>query len=180
MEQLSLILRAFVFTLVMMLPTFGSGAEVDRFAGHFMGEAETILEGEIKPRMIEVSVVPGEEGFSLSWTSTSFKESGKNKEASYSIEFVSSERDHIYGSAMQTNIFGKQVPLDPLKGEPFVWSRFEGDTFSVFSLFINQAGDYELQEYHRTLAEGGMNLLFRGVNNGVPQREVRAFLARQE
>ena len=101
------------------------------------------------------------------------------KERTYQIEFVPSQRDSIYGSAMKTNIFGKQVPLDPLKGEPFVWARFEGDTFSVFSLFINEVGEYEMQEYHRTLADGGLNLLFRRVSNGVPQKEITAFLARQ-
>lgn len=80
---------------------------------------------------------------------------------------------------MQTNVFGKQIPLNPLKGEPFVWSRVVNDTLTVFSLFINEAGDYEMQEYHRTLAEGGLSLEFRRFQNGLKVRTVETFLARE-
>jgi hypothetical protein len=170
---------AIVFSLFMLLPAIVLAADVDRFVGAYAGQAETVLDGEAKGRDLRASVEHSGNGFLLSWTSISYKNDGTSKERTYQIEFVPSQRDSIYGSAMKTNIFGKQVPLDPLKGEPFVWARFEGDTFSVFSLFINEVGEYEMQEYHRTLADGGLNLLFRRVSNGVPQKEITAFLARQ-
>lgn len=172
-------LPAFVITLFMLLPAMAMAADVDRFVGIFTGQANTVLDGETKGRDLRASIQPSGKGFNLSWTSVSFKTDGDVKERTYEIEFVPSQRDSIYGSAMKTNMFGKQVPLDPLKGEPFVWARFDGDTFSVFSLFINEIGEYEMQEYHRTLADGGLDLLFRRVSNGVPQKEVTAFLARQ-
>jgi hypothetical protein len=53
------------------------------------------------------------------------------------------------------------------------------DTLTVFSLFINEAGDYEMQEYHRTLAEGGLALEFRRFQNGEKVRAVETFLARE-
>jgi hypothetical protein len=80
---------------------------------------------------------------------------------------------------MKSNLFGKAVPLDPLAGEPFVWARFEGDTFTVYSLFINEVGDYEMQEFHRTLVDEGLELVFRRVQNGVPEREINTLLKRQ-
>jgi hypothetical protein len=174
-----LTLPAFVLTLFLLLPAIVFAADVDRFIGTYEGQAETVLDGETKGRDLRASVESSGKGFNLSWTSVSYKVGGDVKERTYEIEFVPSQRDSIYGSAMKTNMFGKQVPLDPLKGEPFVWARFESNTFSVFSLFINEVGEYELQEYHRTLVDGGLDLLFRRVSNGVPQKEITAFLARQ-
>lgn len=174
-----LTLPAVVFSLFMLLPSLLFAADADRFAGTYTGQAETVLDGETKGRDLRASIAPTDDGFTLSWTSVSYRKNGDVRENTYEIEFVPSQRDSIYGSAMKTNMFGKQVPLDPLKGEPFVWSRFEGDTFSVFSLFINEVGTYELQEYHRTLVDGGLDLLFRRVSNGVPQKEIKAFLARE-
>ncbi|MDG1471240.1 MAG: hypothetical protein P8Q26_06720 [Ascidiaceihabitans sp.] len=174
-----LTIPAVVFSLFLLLPNLVLAADADRFAGTYVGQAETVLDGETKGRDLRASIELTDDGFNLSWTSISYQADGDVKKSTYKVEFVPSQRDHIFGSAMKTNMFGKQTRLDPLKGEPFIWSRFEGDTFSVFSLFINEMGDYELQEYHRTLRDGGLDLLFRRVSNGVPQKEITAFMARQ-
>lgn len=178
MRILSRTARSLCMALFMLFPVIAWAADIDRFVGSFLGQAGITLEGEAQPRDLSTTIEPNGDGFNLRWTSVTYKADGNTRTKTYTIEFVPSQRDNIYGSAMKTNIFGKQVPLDPLQGEPFVWSRFEGDTFSVFSLFINEAGEYEMQEYHRTLAEGGLDLLFRRVSNGVPQREIEAFLKR--
>ena len=129
-------------------------------------------------RDVSTTIAPTKDGFSVSWTSISYKDDGRSKSKSYTIEFTPTQRDHIYGSAMKTNVFGKPVPLDPLKGEPFVWARFEGDTFSLFSLLINEQGEYDMQEYHRTLVEGGLDLVFRSVSDAATSKEIKTFLAR--
>lgn len=174
-----LTLPAAFFAVFMLLPGLVLAADVDRFAGTYAGQSETVLSGETQGRNLRVIIAVTKKGFNLTWTSVSHRENGSVRESTYAIEFVPSQREGIYGSAMKTNMFGKQVPLDPLKGEPFVWARFENDTLSVFSLFITETGEYELQEYHRTLVDGGLDLLFRRVKNGVPQREITAFLARE-
>jgi len=46
-------------------------------------------------------------------------------------------------------------------------------------LFINEAGDYEMLEYHRTLIDGGLNLEFRRLRNGAEIRVIETFLERQ-
>lgn len=165
---------------VLLFASALSAAGLDRFAGSYSGKAEIVVEGESVERDLSTTITPKDDGFVLSWTSVSYKSDGRTKESTYTIEFVPSARDNIYRSAMKTNLFGKAVPLDPLAGDPFVWARLEGDTFSVFSLFINEVGDYEIQEFHRTLVDQGLNLLFRRVHNGVPQREIRALLTRME
>ncbi|WP_245926070.1 hypothetical protein [Ascidiaceihabitans donghaensis] len=172
-------LRAVILTLAMLTPIPALAGSINQFVGSYLGQADVVLDGETKGRTIRVDMVPKDDGFQLTWTSTSYRDDGDIRESTNEIDFVPSARDNIYGSAMKTNIFGKQVPLDPLKGQPFVWARFEEETFSVFSLAITEGGEYELQEYHRTLADGGLDLLFRSVKNGVPQREITAFLARE-
>lgn len=165
--------------LLMLLPVFGLADEIDRFEGTYRGTAEIMDAGQLVQRDMSTTIEPTKKGFELSWTSITYKSDGRIKEKTYTIDFVPSARDHIFQSAMKKNLFGKSTPLDPLQGEPFVWARFEGDTFTVFSLLIKETGDYEMQEYHRTLVETGLDLVFRRVLNGVPQREIQTLLERQ-
>ncbi|MGC1497176.1 MAG: hypothetical protein WA790_15300 [Sulfitobacter sp.] len=161
-----------------MLPIAGLAADIDRFTGTYSGTAEFTYKGEAEQRDMSVVISPKDEGFSVRWTSVTRKLDGRNKEKTYEIDFAPSARDHIFGSTMKTNVFGKAIPLNPLEGEPYVWSRIVEDTFTVYSLFINEAGGYEMQEYHRTLTDGGLDLVFRRVGPGLPEKEIKAFLER--
>jgi len=80
---------------------------------------------------------------------------------------------------MKRNVFGHNVQLDPMKGEPYVWARVDGDTLSVYSMFVTENGGYEIQQFDRTLASGGLELDFKSVRDGVIQRTVSTFLERQ-
>jgi hypothetical protein len=66
--------------------------------------------------------------------------------------------------------------LDPLQGDPYVWSRISEDTLTVYSLLIDEAGGYEVQEYDRTLTNGGLNLEYRRIRNGEKLKAITAFL----
>lgn len=180
MKKLISSLRPVYILLFALLPTVGIAADIDRFIGKYSGSAEYVYEGKTENRDLSATILPTDRGFSLSWTSVSYKSDGRRKEKTYTIDFAQSDRAHIYGSAMQTNVFGKEIPLDPLAGEPYVWARIVDDTFTVFSLFINEAGEYEMQEYHRTLATGGLDLVFRSVNPGGTDKVIEAFLKRVE
>jgi hypothetical protein len=170
-----------VYTVAMFiaLPSMTKADIITPFLGAYIGSAKFVEGGKTVHRDMSARIEETDDGFSISWTSATYKPDGRIKEKSYTIEFVPSVRDGIYASAMQTNVFGKQIPLNPLKGEPFVWSRIVDDTLTVFSLFINEAGNYEMQEYHRTLAEGGLDLEFRRFQNGDKVRAVETFLKRE-
>ncbi|NNE53837.1 MAG: hypothetical protein HKN30_15725 [Sulfitobacter sp.] len=180
MEKFVLGLRALPLLFVFLFNSIAYAADVDRFAGTYTGNAEFMADGEKQRRDLSTTITPNKNGFTLSWTSVTYKKDGRTKEATYTIEFVPSPREGIYSSAMKVNVFGKRRPLDPLNGEPFVWTRIEGDTFSTYSLFITESGEYEMQEYHRTLTEGGLDLIFRRIRDSELQREINAFLAREE
>jgi len=150
------------------------------FVGAYTGSAEIVsADGTKSQRDMSVEISQSEDGFTVQWTSTTYKPDGRAKVKSYSIDFVHSDRDGIFSAAMKRNVFGHEVQLDPMKGEPFVWGRIVGETMTVFSLFVDDDGGYEMQQYDRTLAPGGLNLEFSFLRNGEQMRSVSTFLQRQ-
>ncbi len=77
------------------------------------------------------------------------------KRKAYTIAFQPTQRPGVYSSAMRANVFGERVPMDPFKGDPFVWARLSGKTLSVYALIILADGGYDLQIYDRTLTPDG-------------------------
>ena len=172
-------LRPFLVLCLVLLPSFGFASGITPFVGTFAGQAEFEENGQTQKRDMSTTIEETKNGFTITWTSVTYKSDGRTKAKTYTIEFLPSQRDNIYQAAMKSNLFGKAVPLDPLAGEPFVWARLVDDTFSLYSLFINEAGEYEIQEFHRTLVEAGLELVFLRVRNGAPEREIRTVLQRQ-
>lgn len=164
--------------LVLLCPGVALAANIEEFEGIYLGEAEFVFDGVAQRRDMSTTIEMTKKGFIVSWTSVSYKDDGEKKVKTYTIRFVPSSRDNIYESAMTKNVFGKDTPLDPLKGEPFVWARLDGDTLSVFSLFINELGEYEMQEFHRTLVDAGLELVFLRVHNRAVEKEIRTILVR--
>lgn len=180
---MSILFRALSLTgLVVVLSVLANMARADiaPFVGTYSGAAVvTSLDGTETPRDMSVEISETKRGFQVQWTSVSLRDDGSRKEKSYTIDFVPSGRDAVYSAAMRKNVFGHQVQLNPMKGEPYVWARIDGDTLTVFSLHVAEDGGYTLQQYDRTLAEGGLNLRFQAVADGDIQRGVETFLTRE-
>ena len=49
---------------------------------------------------------------------------------------------------------------NPLAGDPFRWASFGNGTLTVYSAGIDEYGRSELQIYHRTLTETGLDVTF--------------------
>lgn len=157
-----------------------NATNIEPFVGDYTGSAEVVdADGTSTPRDMSVSIHEIKGGFNVSWTTTTYKADGRIKDEKYSVDFQSSDRADVYSAAMKRNVFGHEVPLDPMKGEPFVWGRIEGDTLTVFSLFIAENGGYELQQFDRTLADGGLDLSFSRFRDGVKSRSVETFLKKK-
>ena len=166
--------------LLLALAQPARAGEAAQFIGDYTGGAEVVsADGTRVHRDMSVSISETKDGFTVQWTSVTHKPDGRTKEKSHSIDFRPSDRDGIFSAAMGRSVFGQAVQLDPMKGEPYVWGRISGDTLSVFSLFIDDAGGYEMQQYDRTLAEGGLQLDFSFSRNGEQLRSFSTFLARQ-
>ncbi len=148
------------------------------FLGDYVGEALFELDGVEWKRNLNVAIKPKGKGFSLNWTTTTFKPSGKVTQKGYSVDFLPSDREHIYASAMKTNVFGGRVALDPLKGDPYFWARITDKTLTVFAMLITEDGDYEMQVYDRTLTPTGLDLIFSRIRHGQEPVPIKAVLTR--
>ena len=143
-----------------------------RFFGNYEGEAISATDGELEQRDLRVSIAPIDDGFSVNWVVVTTKTGGKVKRKEYTVNFKPSDRENIYRSAMRTNVFGQAVPLDPLKGDPYVWARIEGDALRVHALIIREDGGYELQVYNRVLTSSGLDLSYSRIRDGEVLRTV--------
>ena len=155
-------------------------ADIDPFVGTYEGSAEVVtLDGTKIPRDMSVEISQSKHGFRVQWTSITYRSDGEVREKSYEIDFTPSGRESVYAAAQRKNVFGQDVQLDPMKGEPYVWARVIDQTMTVYSLFVDADGGYSLQQYDRTLMEGGLTLRFQSIQDGQIQRAVETFLARK-
>ena len=179
MPRLALI---FVFLLAVAGPASAQvkpNLTIKNFYGTFVGQTVYETEKGLSKRDLNVTIKPEDNGgFNVTWVTISQRPNGTIKKAKHSISFRPTRRDGIYSSAMQVNRFGARVPLDPLKGDPYVWARIDGNKFTVYAMLITDEGGYEMQTYQRTLADGDMLLNFSRVRNGVALKEIKARLKR--
>ncbi|WP_171207539.1 MULTISPECIES: hypothetical protein [unclassified Ruegeria] len=176
----SLIVTLGAALIMLFLAVAAKASDITPFVGNYVGSANVVsIDGEETPRDMSVSIHELKQGFNVSWTTTTYKPDGRVKDEKYSIDFLPSGRGDLFSAAMKRNVFGHEVPLDPMKGEPFVWGRIDGPTLTVFSLFIDESGGYELQQFDRTLADGGLELSFSRFRNGEKSRSVETFLRKE-
>ena len=161
--------------MVFVVPA--SAASIEEFYGAYEGTTVVDAEDEIEKRDLSVVIGARERGFFVQWTTT-IERGGRRKKKEYTIDFVPTDRDGVFGSAMRSNMFGQQVPLDPMAGDPYVWARLVDDTLTVYALHIANAGGYEMQVYERTLTADGLDLEFNRFRDGVAQRTVTGALTR--
>ncbi|TNJ40197.1 hypothetical protein FGE21_18120 [Phaeobacter sp. B1627] len=158
-----------------------ASADLRRFVGTYRGTAEVEqLDGKVEQRDMSVTIQVTYDGFWVQWSTAIRRADGREKTKTYKIEFLPSERSGVYAAAMKTNVFGHTVQMNPMEGEPFVWARVIDDTLTVFSLYVAENGDYLMQQYDRTLAEGGLKLDFSSHRNGLASRTVTTFLTRDD
>ncbi len=172
--------RFLTFTFLLLFTSAGFAADISSFIGSYTGSANVEGEGEASPRDMSVNISATKNGYAISWKTVIHKSDGRNKETEYDIPFLSTGRTGIYSSAMKTNLFGKPVPLNPLKGDPYIWSRITEDTLTVYALVISEDGGYEMLEYNRTLTPGGLNLDFLRIRDGVKLKNIKAFLKKTQ
>lgn len=150
----------------------------ERFFGEWVGEAVSETGGEVETRDIRAKIVPEGKGFSVTWIMVIHKATGKDKRTEHSIKFQPTSRPGIYSSAMRVDTFGNARPLDPLRGDPYMWARTDGSALMIYALIITDSGGYEMHVYERTLTPAGMNLKFSRVRDGEVLRTITGTLKR--
>ncbi len=172
--------RSVLPILALLVAGAAMAADYDAFIGSYEGEVVITDDARESKRDLSVDIKEIDEGFQVNWSTTTRQSDGKEKTKSYSIDFVPSDREHIYRSAMKKNLFGGREPLDPMKGDPYVWAHIENGTLIVNALIINEQGGYEMQTYERTIVADGLKLKFNRIRDGEPLREIEAMLTRTD
>ena len=156
--------------------SYAQESAINRFLGHYQGETKVT---DTRSRNLEVDIKPIDEGFNVSWKTITHESDGSGKTKSYSIDFINSDREGIYGSAMKANLFGGQQALDPIKGEPYFWAKISGDNLTIFGMLITADGDYEIQRYERILQGEELVLNYSLIRNEQVLKTVNATLTRK-
>jgi hypothetical protein len=167
MRWLGFLVLALVSSLVVGAPpAVAAESGLDRFFGNYTGRSiQSSSDQGLEPRDLDVKISARGKGFVISWTTVIYRAKQPTRKT-YSVEFGRTERDGIFSSAMQRDVFGHDEPLDPLKGEPYVWARLAGNTLTIFALLITDEGGYEIQTYDRTLTADGLALRYTRDRNG--------------
>lgn len=156
----------------------GGDKPIEAFFGSYEGTAVVDEGGGLSRRDLRVEIVPARKGFHLTWKTVIHRSGRREKTRESSFEFRPSGREGIFVSAVRKDMFGNRVPLDPLKGESFLWAKIVRDTLSVYAMVINDDGDIELQVYDRTLTDDGMELKFSRFSGGWLKKAIIARLDR--
>ena len=164
------------FTLTVAAAAPAAASDIEAFFGEFKGEAMTDYDGQLRKRDLRVKISPHPDGFTVEWTSVTKTSNGKLKRKAYAINFLPTRRKNIFRSGERKDMFGNAVPLDPLKGDPFVWARLYEDTLTVFALHVLEDGGYEMQTYARTRIPEGLALVYSRVRDGEVLRTVESTL----
>ncbi len=175
-------LLALCAVVVLVMPVRAAEAPppavgIEAFFGSYEGRGSGSGDSHAPDRDLAVSIGPAaDKGFVVSWsTAVRGGAAEAEKRKAYSIGFQPTQRPGVYSSAMRANVFGDKVPMDPFKGDPFVWARLSGTTLSVYALIILDDGGYDLQIYDRTLTPEGLDLAF---SRWVDRQQVGGLTAR--
>ena len=148
------------------------------FLGHYTGSTVVEESGVELNRDLDVTISETDEGFNVFWKSTTVKADGRIKTKDFDISFTPTDREHVFQAAQRPSLFGGTKPLDPMKGEPYVWARIVGDTLTIFALLILDDGGYELQIYNRSLSDSGLNLEYSRIRDGEQLRTIKSTLTK--
>jgi hypothetical protein len=162
----------------MSRPALAADAALEQFFGAYVGYTTQTPNEPLMPRDLATKITAhGTNGFTLEWTTVIYRPDGPKRQ-SYAVNFALTDRPGIFSSAMRSDLFGQSQPLDPLKGDPYLWAQLGGRTLTVHAMLITDDGGYEMQTYERTLAEGGMVLKFSRDHNGREMKTIFGKLKR--
>ena len=165
-------------TLFISQTAIGSSL-IEPFLGSYTGSTVVEESGVELKRNLDVKISETDEGFNVFWKSTTVKADGRIKTKDFDISFTPTDREHVFQAAQRPSLFGGTKPLDPMKGEPYVWARIVDDTLTIFALLILDDGGYELQIYNRSLRDSGLDLEYSRIRDGEQLRTIKSRLTKE-
>lgn len=161
-------------------PARADDLPVHRFFGTYVGNTGTADTDDQSSRTLQVGIGPANNAaFTVSWQTVITNDDGRSRRREYSVAFSASGRAGLYQAAQRANMFGHMTPLDPMKGDPYVWAYVREQTLIIHAMVIVDDGTFEMQSHYRTLTPTGMELEFVRLGIDGIRRTVTASLTKQ-
>ncbi|MFQ5973371.1 MAG: hypothetical protein ACE5Q3_13660 [Alphaproteobacteria bacterium] len=180
-------LRAVIPILALVLASpAGANDAIDAFLGAYVGSGVAELpDGTTEIRDMDVSVEPyKDDGFTIRWITVIHKgdrTSPDVRRRAVEEDFLPSEdKPGVYILAPRGSVFQKAELPNPLEGEPMRWATINANTLTVYSLGITTEGTSEMQIYHRTLTEKGMDVAFLRLHDEAVELRVAGTLVKTD
>ena len=156
----------------------GASDLLERFTGHYVASrvSESSLRVTPSASDIHLDVTPGDDGFVLRWQSLRELDNGVRHH--YEVRFEKTRRAGIYLAAMRCDAFGQPRPLDPARGEPYLWAHLDDDELTLYAMSIADDGSHDLSLYRYRADGERLTLAYERVRNEQPLERVRAVLER--
>ena len=139
------------------------------FLGSYAGEVEVVGDGP-ETRLLKVDIEQtGEQGFNVTWSTTTRKPSGEAKTDTYHARFAKAA-SNIYHVAEKDFSFGG--------ANGTTYAMIVDNTMTVIALLTTPDGHYEVQTYERTLVPGGLKLNYKRRRDRVDLKSIEAMLKR--
>ena len=164
---------------VMMVPEAPADQSlIEDFLGDYQGVSVDDPSETWLPADLDVSIRPHENGFILKWATITKGGDGKIERHGNAVKFHPTKRHNVYAAAMRPDLFGGWIPLDPFKGDPFMWARYLDSTLTVYSMTITDTGAHDMRLYERTLSPDGLSIKFKRLHDEKPLQVVNGILKR--
>ena len=176
----------FSYSLEEETPKENNTISLEAFYGTYVGVAKeipTIAGTEVAQRDIELMVKPfrKKRGFDMRWVTVIYKNSRtdlsvKRREAH--AQFIPSYIPSLYEPFHKKNPFKITKKLDLLLGDQLKWARLSGKHLTIYTLQVNDEGEYILKSYHRELTPTGSIVEFKSFTDGSQSKEVTGILTK--
>jgi hypothetical protein len=171
-------LLAFSLILLTLQAKAADDTRIKPFIGSYVGKSDAVDGKDKKARDLSIKIFKFKSGFAIDWTTVIPKSRGRMVTRQFKIRFLPAKRSALYRAGMRTNMFGKLLPLDPIKGDPYIWAAIKGKSLIVHGMHVTEDGGYELQVYTRTLTAAGMTVTFQRFRNGKSLKDISGTLKR--
>ena len=158
------------------------------FMGAYVGTGIAERDGEqAEKRDLDVTIAPYKStGFTIRWITVMLGPDGERagpdvRRRAIEEDFIPSEdMEGVFILAPQGGLFTRAELPNPLKGEPMRWATAHDGTLTIYSIGISADEGAELQIYHRTLTESGMDTDFLRMQDEQVKLRVHGALIRTE
>jgi hypothetical protein len=177
LDRLAIATLFFAFTV----PIMGLAADsegIEQFFGEYVGISVSDSEDLLSARDLDVTIHSHDNGFIMEWETVTVIDNDQVTRQKYKVKFHPTEIATIYAAAMRPDLFGGWIPLDPFKGDPFMWARVSGSILTAYAMLITNSGAHDMQIYKRTLTTDGLILEFQRSRNEATLGRVKGELKR--